>query len=185
LAEFVWAFLVFFITTSEVNALWEARGRVGYESITDWPVSVPLLMSLLIIPIVVAILSSANLMRYWWIGVLCLAAWPAVAFAVLALFTPGDQTGSIAAAGVFILALLAIGLLVNRIARRRWRLSADGQRWVRGGRSFSTTSPDGHWRWDGQTWQQVPVPGGELDRALEEVQAVPKAQDREPKPTGA
>ncbi len=184
-AEFVWAFLVFFITTSEVNALWEARGRVGYEDITDWPGSVPLLMTLLIIPIIVAILSSASLKRYWWIGVLCLAGWPAMAFAVDAFFTPGDQTGSIAAAGVFILALLTIGLIVNRIAWRRWRLSADGLRWVRGGRSFPTTSTDGRWRWDGQTWQPVPGPGGELSRALEEVQAVPEAQDREPKPTGA
>jgi hypothetical protein len=89
LVEFVWAIVVFLIVTSEVNALWEARGRVGYESITDWSLSVPFLLSLLIVPIVVAILTAANVGRHWWVGVLFLGGWPAIAVALIALVSPG------------------------------------------------------------------------------------------------
>jgi hypothetical protein len=153
--EFLWAFIVLTLITSEVNAEWVASGRVAYESITEWPLSTPLLYSLLIVPTIASILAAANLRRYWWIGVLVLGGWPLVLLAVFALSSPGDQSGNLKYDGVIIAALIAIGWVVHLFVWRSWKLSADGKRWVRGSRSYPTLSSDGLWRWDGRTWQPV------------------------------
>ena len=76
--EFLWGFIVVLLITSEVNAEWVASGRSVYESITEWPLSTPLLYSLLIVPVIVTVLAAANLRRYWWLGVLLLGGWPAI-----------------------------------------------------------------------------------------------------------
>jgi hypothetical protein len=160
-AELAWAFVLFLIITSEVNALWEARGRVGYESVTDWYLSVPFLLTLLILPAIVTVLTAANLQRHWWVGVL-LGGWPAIVVAWLALVSPGSgRLETIATMSAIVAALIALGWLIHRSIWMGWKLSADGHRWIRRGRSFPTISTDGRWRWDGQTWQPVPLPGRE------------------------
>jgi hypothetical protein len=158
LVELVWAIVAVVILVSEANAQYEASGRVGTEDITHTPVSVPILVSLLIIPAIVTILTSANVRRHWWVGVL-LGGWPAMVVALLALVSPGSgRLETIATMGFIVVVLIAIGWLVHRGAWRRWNLSADGQRWVRGSRSFPTVSIDGRWCWDGRTW--LPADGG-------------------------
>jgi hypothetical protein len=164
-AELVWAFVVFLIITSEVNALWEARGRVGYESVTDWSLSVPFLLTLLIVPAIITVLAAANFRRHWWVGVLLgvlLGGWPAIVIALLALISPGSgRLETIVTIGAIVAALIAIGWLVHRSVWGSWKLSADGQSWARGRRSFPTVSIDGRWRWDGRTWQPEPLAAAE------------------------
>jgi len=152
--EFVWVLVaVFLIIVSDVNARYEAGGRVGSEDIFDSPLTLPILLTFLVVPIIVTVLTAANIRRHWWVGVLVLGGWPAIAIAILMFVTPA--TGKLedeAVLGVVVLALIAIGWLVHSVVFRSWHLSPDGHRWVRGGRSFPTHSSDGHWRWDGRTW---------------------------------
>ena len=145
--EVIWAFIVIFVLILEANAEYEARGRTGYESITDTSLSLPLLLSLLIVPVIITILGSAIIRRRWWIAFV-IGGWPLIALIALA-----GGVGAIVTIGITFAALVGIAWLVHRrVWGSTWQLSADGQQWVRGARSVSTRSKDGRWRWDGRTW---------------------------------
>ena len=145
--EVIWAFIVIFVLILEANAEYEARGRTGYESITDTSLSLPLLLSLLIVPVIITILGSAIIRRRWLIAFV-IGGWPLIALIALA-----GGVGAIVTIGITFAALVGIAWLVHRrVWGSTWQLSADGQQWVRGARSVSTWSKDGRWRWDGRTW---------------------------------
>ena len=154
--ELIWVLVGLLIVSSDVNARWEAGGRVGTESIFDSPLTVPILVTFSIVPIVVTVVTAANIRRYWWLAVPILGGWQVMGIAILMLVTPGTgKSESTAVIGGLLLAVVAIGWVVHTFVFRSWSLSPDGGTWVRGGRSVPTLSSDGRWRWDGHTWLPV------------------------------
>ena len=157
--ELVWAIAGIAILVSAANQQYEAAGRVGTESITNTPLFGPVAASLLILPTIIAVSTSIALARHWWLG-LFLGGWPAILVAFLAAVSPGEgRLETITAMAVVLAVIGLVSWAVHVFVWRRWRLSPDGRRWIRGRKSFPTTSVDGRWRWDGQTWQ-VERPAG-------------------------
>ena len=76
--------------------------------------------------------------------------------AFLALVSPGsDRVESIVAMAAVLAVMTVVGWLIYKMRSGRWKLSADGSQWVRGGKSYPTLSSDGAWHWDGAAWRRV------------------------------
>ena len=153
--ELIWLVVLTAILTTLANDDYEARGRIGTESITDPAGAIWLLASLLILPMVIVIVGGVFGGRYWWVGALA-AAWPGALIAFLALVTPGSgRFETIAGMGALVAVTTGAGWLISRIAKERWTLSLDGLHWVQGQKSYPARSSDGQWQWDGGAWRRL------------------------------
>src|SRR6266853_5759020 len=56
--ELIWLIVMTVILVSLANSEYEARGRVGTESITDPPGAIVMLLSLLILPLVIVVVAA-------------------------------------------------------------------------------------------------------------------------------
>ncbi|HSS61562.1 MAG TPA: hypothetical protein VLK30_08920 [Candidatus Limnocylindrales bacterium] len=146
------------ILVFQANDEYYARGSVGYESISTTAISIPVFLFLLLVPLAITTLVSANVRRYWWVGSIAGGGLPS-------LVTIGAQRWSVDIVSSLATSTIVVGLFVivgwgaYRFVSRRWVLSADGQSWVKGGLRYPTLSDDGRWRWDGTTWLPVMAAG--------------------------
>src|SRR5438067_254013 len=86
--QLVWAFVAVILLIFQANDEYHARGSVGTEDISSTAISVPIFVSLLILPLLMTALSSA-LIPHRWLLAPVIGGWPLVFLVLIDALTRG------------------------------------------------------------------------------------------------
>lgn len=153
--ELMLAVVAVIILILAANSEYYARGRTGTEDIASTSISVPILLSLLVVPLIVTSVVSASVNRHWWLGSIAGGALPSV-IAIASQRWSEQALFSIVVSVLIVSAFVVVGWAAHRKFIGRWSLSPDSASWGDGRHSYPTLSSDGQWRWTGGSWEQLP-----------------------------
>ena len=147
--EAVWVVIGVTVLVFQTNTEWYARGRVGTEDILATSISVPVLVSFLIVPLIITAVDARLISWRWWLAAV-IGGGPVLVLAAGSLFSP-----SLGTLAMVLIAAAFVGVAwgVAKLSPT-WRVSRDGAWWTDGRRRLSVATPDGQWRWDGKTWSR-------------------------------